>query len=99
MPRETKAQREKRLAAEEEAKAAEATQAPEGGDETPGEGEQPPEPEPQPTVHVLVQRQENGTVEVDVVATGDVRVTEITDILRLALLRWDEKSGLGKAQR
>lgn len=54
-----------------------------------------PEPPAPPTVHILVERGPDGGVSVDVLATGDVRVTEIESILRLALKRWESKSGIG----
>ncbi len=52
-------------------------------------------PPQQPTVHVIVDRQDAGNVSVDVVATGDVRVTEIESLLRLAIKRWEAKIGIG----
>ena len=52
-------------------------------------------PEPPPTVHITIERGADGGVAVDVLATGDVRVTEIESILRLALRRWEAKSGIG----
>jgi hypothetical protein len=56
--------------------------------------EEPPQPPP-PTVHILVERDEAGGATVDVVATGDIRVTEVESILKLALKRWETKAGLG----
>jgi hypothetical protein len=52
------------------------------------------EPEPN-VVHVIVNRAEDGTVSIgDVVATGDIRVTEISDLLTLGRKHWREKAGL-----
>ena len=81
MPRETKADREAREAREAEQAAAE---------------KEPTQPEEAaPTIHIPVIRGEDGNITVDVLATGDVRVTEIESLLKLALKRWEEKAGLG----
>lgn len=50
-----------------------------------------------PTVHILVNRTEEGSgqVTVDVYGTGDLRVTEIETIIKLGLNKWREQAGLG----
>jgi len=49
----------------------------------------------QPTVHILVERDaESGNIEVDVVATGDVRATEVESLLKLGLTKWRAKINL-----
>lgn len=55
--------------------------------------QEPPAP-PQPTVHILVERRDDGGAAVDVVATGDVRVTEVESLLKLAVKHWETKAGL-----
>jgi len=49
----------------------------------------------QPTVHVLVERDpETGNIDVDVIATGDVRATEVESLLKLGLNKWRGKINL-----
>jgi len=47
-----------------------------------------------PTVHIIVNR-DGAQVSVDVVATGDVRVTEIESLIKLGLNKWQQQAGLG----
>jgi hypothetical protein len=94
MPREPaqrqRAQREAREAKERLEAEHEADAVAEGDEEPP----QSLEPEPN-VVHVIVNRAEDGTVSIgDVVATGDIRVTEISDLLTLGRKHWREKAGL-----
>lgn len=87
MPRETKAEREAREAKErleaEHAREAES------------EADEPAQPVP-PSVIVLVERGEgpNGQIDVDVVAQGDVRATEIETVLKMAVSKWRQKINL-----
>jgi len=86
MPRETKAQREAREAKEKLEAADVEEKAVEGSDK---------EAPPQPTIHVLIQYTEDGSIAVeDVVATGDVRATEISDLLTMGRQFWRKKVGL-----
>lgn len=92
MPRETKAQRAAREAKERLAAAPEV--APEGDAPEEAAADEPPQPPEQNVVMVLVERDEAGNTEVDVAAQGDVRPTEVTDILILGIKKWKRKAGL-----
>ncbi len=50
-----------------------------------------------PTVHIVVNRPDDGAgqVTVDVVGTGDIRVTEIETVIKLGLAKWQQQAGLG----
>jgi len=88
MPRETKVQREAREAKER----LEAEHAREAESET----DEPAQPPVLPSVVVLVERGEgpNGQIDVDVVAQGDVRATEIETVLKMAVSKWRQKINL-----
>ena len=60
----------------------------------PPEGEHNAEAIQLPTVVILVERPESGPIDVDVVAQGDVRATEIETILKMGLNKWRNKINL-----
>lgn len=47
-----------------------------------------------PTVIILVERGDDGKIDTDVVAQGDVRATEIETVLKMGLNKWRQKIGL-----
>lgn len=47
-----------------------------------------------PAVQILVQRDSDGNIDCDVVATGDVRATEVETVIKMGLNKWRGKIGL-----
>lgn len=47
-----------------------------------------------PAVQILVKRDEHGNIDCDVVATGDVRATEVETLIKMGLNKWRGKIGL-----
>lgn len=47
-----------------------------------------------PAVQILVNRDAEGNIDCDVVATGDVRATEVETLIKMGLNKWRGKIGL-----
>lgn len=46
-----------------------------------------------PTIHILVQREQD-KIDCDVVATGDIRATEVESLIKMGLNKWRQKINL-----